>query len=104
MDSAIHIVGLTKRYGERRGIQNLSLDVARGEFFGFLGPNGAGKTTTIRLLLDLLRPTKGYAEIFGLEVRRHSLAIRRRIGYISGDIAFSESMKGRELIGLLDGL
>ena len=101
--AAIRALGLTKFYGTHRGIEDLDLEVRRGEMFGFLGPNGAGKTTTIRLLLDLLRPTRGRAEVFGLDTRRNALEVRRRIGYIPGDIAFFESMKGRELLDLLDG-
>ena len=58
-DLAIATEGLTKFYGETRGIEDLDLRVEWGEVFGFLGPNGAGKTTTIRLLLDLIRPTRG---------------------------------------------
>jgi ABC-2 type transport system ATP-binding protein len=57
----IQTSGLTKYYGKTKGIQNLDLEVYQGEIFGFLGPNGAGKTTTIRLLLDLLHPTRGRA-------------------------------------------
>ena len=56
---ALETRGLTKFYGDTRGIEDLELRVERGEVFGFLGPNGAGKTTTIRLLLDLIRPTRG---------------------------------------------
>jgi ABC-2 type transport system ATP-binding protein len=102
VDAAIRTFGLTKFYGQARGIEEIDLEVRRGEVFGFLGPNGAGKTTTIRLLLDLLRPTKGRAEIFGLDTRGDSLEVRRRTGYISGDVSLFESMKGRELVALLN--
>ena len=64
--SAIKAERLTKFYGGVRGVENLDLEVRRGELFGFLGPNGAGKTTTIRLLLDLLRPTRGRVEVLGV--------------------------------------
>ena len=100
--AAIATHGLTKFYGQSRGIEDIDLEVRRGEIFGFLGPNGAGKTTTIRLLLDLLRPTRGHAEVFGMDTRRYSLGVRRRVGYISGDISLFEAMKGRELVTLLD--
>jgi ABC-2 type transport system ATP-binding protein len=102
VDSAIRTLGLTKFYGPVRGIEEIDLEVRQGEVFGFLGPNGAGKTTTIRLLLDLLRPTRGRAEIFGLDTRRDSLQVRSRVGYISGDVSLFESMKGRALVELLD--
>ena len=64
---AISIRGLTKRYGPLTALNDLNLDIDRGEIFGFLGLNGAGKTTAIRLLLDLLRPTSGKAFIFGYD-------------------------------------
>ena len=72
--------------------------VESGEVFGFLGPNGAGKTTTIRLMLDLLRPTRGRLELFGLDARRGSLAVRRRLGYVPGDLRLYDRLTGRELI------
>lgn len=93
--------GLTKYYGKVRGIEDLDLEVKEGEIFGFLGPNGAGKTTTIRLLLDFLRPTRGRAEIFGLDTRRHSWEIRHRIGNVPGDVFLYEGMTGNELLSLM---
>ena len=68
--AAIQITGLTKDYGEGRGLFDLDLDVQRGEILGFLGPNGAGKSTTMRLLLDLIKPTSGSAMLLGLEDRK----------------------------------
>ncbi len=67
MTTVIRTEQLTKSYGSHRGIIDLDLDVDEGEIFGFLGPNGAGKTTTMRVLLDLIRPTSGRAEVFGIE-------------------------------------
>jgi len=104
MEASIQTFGLTKYYGTHRGIEDLDLTVRAGEIFGFLGPNGAGKTTTIRLLLDLLRPTNGRVEVLGLDVRTRSLEVRQRIGYIAGEVAFFESMKGTELLHLLASL
>jgi ABC-2 type transport system ATP-binding protein len=83
---AIEALGLTKFYGETRGIEELDLRVEQGEVFGYLGPNGAGKTTTIRLLLDLIRPTRGRASIAGLDTRSRSLDVRRLIGYLPGEL------------------
>ncbi len=83
---AIETVGLTKFYGRTRGIEGLDLRIEAGEVFGFLGSNGAGKTTTIRLLLDLIRPTRGHASISGLDTRRESLEARRRTGYLPGEL------------------
>ena len=87
---AIETVGLTKFYGAALGIEDLDLRVERGEVFGFLGPNGAGKTTTIRLLLDLIRPSRGRAAIGGLDTRRQSLEVRRLIGYLPGELKLPE--------------
>jgi ABC-2 type transport system ATP-binding protein len=83
---AIRTEALTKYYGPVIGIEDLSLEVERGEIYGFLGANGAGKTTTIRLLLDLLRPTRGRATVLGLDCRRESLQARRQIGYLPGEL------------------
>ena len=83
---AIRIEGLAKYYGAVIGIEDVSLQVERGEVFGFLGANGAGKTTTIRLLLDLLRPSKGRAAVLGFDCHRDSLNARRHIGYLPGEL------------------
>ncbi len=89
--------GLTKFYGPTLGIENVAFAVDGGEVFGFLGPNGAGKTTTIRLLLDMIRPTSGTATVFGLEARESSIEIRRRTGYVPGELAMYDRMTAREL-------
>jgi len=96
--------GLTKHYGSAVGVEGLDLEVRRGEVFGFLGPNGAGKTTTIRLLLDLIRPTAGRAEVFGLDTRRDSVAVRRLVGYLPGDLHLYDELTGEELLGYLGAL
>jgi ABC-2 type transport system ATP-binding protein len=83
---AIEAVGLTKFYGEQRGVEDLDLRIEAGEVFGYLGPNGAGKTTTIRLLLDLIRPTRGRAAIAGLDTRTDSVEARRKTGYLPGEL------------------
>jgi ABC-2 type transport system ATP-binding protein len=101
---AIRTEGLTKYYGRNRGIADLDLAVGPGQVFGFLGPNGAGKTTTIRLLLDLIRPTSGRAEVLGMEARSHSVEIRRRVGYLSGELALYENLTGRELMEYIANL
>jgi len=104
MKPAIETHGLTKYYRKAPGILDLDLEVRVGEVFGFLGPNGAGKSTTIRTLLDLLHPTRGSAELFGLDSHRDSLAIRRRTGYLPADLAFYPSMTGRQTLGYLGAL
>ena len=104
MPPVIEIDRLTKRYGDTRGIEDLSLTVRRGDIFGFLGPNGAGKTTTIRTLLDLLHPTSGSARIFGLDSRRDSRAIRTRLGNLPGEFAYDDRLAGRDLLELFASL
>ncbi|MGA9761120.1 MAG: ABC transporter ATP-binding protein [Gaiellaceae bacterium] len=96
MTRVIEAEGLIKYYGANRGVSGLDFAVEAGEVFGFLGPNGAGKTTTIRLMLDLIRPTAGRIEIFGLDLRRSSVAIRARIGYLPGDLRLYERLTPRE--------
>ena len=97
-DSVILTENLTKFYGRHRGLVDLSLEVRPGEVVGYLGPNGSGKTTTIRLLLDFIRPTKGRAEIFGMHARLDSLAIRRRVGYLPGELSAYDGLTGWELL------
>ena len=95
---AIATSGLSKDYGSGRGLFGLDLEIRQGEVFGFLGPNGAGKSTTMRLLLNLIRPTSGSAQILGLDVGRDSLAIRRRLGFLPGDLALYPKLTGRVLL------
>ena len=96
MAAVIRVESLTKYYGSSRGIISLSFEVEAGEVFGFLGPNGAGKTTTIRLMLDLIRPSSGRLELFGLDAQKDSAAILRRIGYLPGDLHLYERLTARE--------
>jgi ABC-2 type transport system ATP-binding protein len=97
-DSALLAEDLTKFYGDRRGIEGLHLDVATGEVMGFLGPNGAGKTTTIRLLLDFLRPTRGYARVLGLDPRADKARLHRQIGYLPGELSFPGRDRAADLL------
>ena len=76
---AVRTEGLTKRYGSVDALRDLDLEVAEGEVVGYLGPNGAGKTTTIRLLLGLIKPTRGSAEVFGLDCQRQAVEAHRRL-------------------------
>jgi ABC-2 type transport system ATP-binding protein len=101
---AIVLDRLTKRYGARRGIEEVSLQVEPGEVFGFLGPNGAGKTTTIRTMLDHLRPTEGRAALLGLDPHRDALEIHRRVGYLPGDFAAYRRMTGRGYLAFFAAL
>ncbi len=101
MDAAIRAVSLSKRFGDVEALAPLDLEVRQGEVFGYLGPNGAGKTTTIRLLLGMLRPTAGRAEIFGLDAQRDTVAVHRRLAYVGGETSLWPSLTGQETLHLL---
>lgn len=98
MDKAIEIRGLTKHYGENRGIDNVSFAVKSGEVFGFLGPNGAGKSTTIRCLLGLIQPSGGSASMLGWDIISQHKDIMKWVGYIPSETMFYPSMKAGEVI------
>ena len=93
---------LTRFYGSTVGVEGLSLEVNPGEIFGFLGPNGAGKTTTIRLLLDLIRPTRGESLLFGRPSRDPS--VRSRVGYLPGELSLDGRMTGNQTLAFLSSL
>src|SRR5665811_2139628 len=98
MTCAVRLQRMTKSYGKNRGVADLDLEVEPGCVFGFLGPNGAGKSTTIRVLLDLIRPTTGRASVLGLDSRRDSIAIRRRSGYLPGELSLYGRLTGEETL------
>jgi ABC-2 type transport system ATP-binding protein len=107
MTNVIEATGLTKSYGHRRGITDVTFAVGEGEVFGFLGPNGSGKTTTIRTLLGLLRPTGGRATIFGLDVWTDAPRLHGRLSYVGSDPAYLGDMSaGQQLdhVARLQGL
>ena len=104
MSDALRADGLTKYYGPVVGVENLDLAVGPGEVYGFLGPNGAGKTTTIRLLLDLVRPTRGRILVDGLDCRASSRAVRARIGYLPAEMPLYREMSGRDYLQFLGAL
>ena len=101
---AIQTRALTKHYGAIHALNQLDLDVQRGEIFGFLGPNGAGKSTLIRTLLGYLHPTAGSATVLGLDVVVDSVAIRRRVGYLPGGISIYDSLSGEDALDYLNDL
>jgi ABC-2 type transport system ATP-binding protein len=102
--SAILCEALTKDYGHKRALDELNLEVRQGEIFGFLGSNGAGKTTTIRCLLDLIRPTAGRATVLGLDSHSDSVEVRRRTGYLPGDLRLYPHLTARQLLSYLGRL
>jgi ABC-2 type transport system ATP-binding protein len=104
MTAAISTERLTKYYGEVVGVEDLTLEVAEGEVFGFLGANGSGKTTTIRLLLDLLRPSAGRAAVAGFDCQRQSLETRRRIAYLPGEMPVYPELTGGAYLDFLAAL
>ncbi len=91
-DIAIDIRGLTKSFDGSIAVNDVTFTVRRGEVFGFMGHNGAGKTTTLRMLLSLLRPTKGSASVMGHDIVEESIAIRRVAGFLPGDYALPGEM------------
>ncbi|ALV38566.1 hypothetical protein AS200_14760 [Streptomyces sp. CdTB01] len=101
MEKAIRAQGLSKRFGEVLALASLDLEVEAGEVLGYLGPNGAGKTTTIRLLLGMLQPTSGRAEIFGLDAQHAAEAAHRRLAYVGGETSLWPSLTGEETLHLL---
>ncbi|HWM15381.1 MAG TPA: ABC transporter ATP-binding protein [Microbacterium sp.] len=98
MTLAIDTRALTKRYGSHTALHGLDLRVERGSVFGLIGPNGAGKTTTLRLLLDIIRPTAGEIRVLGENPRAAGAKLRRRVGYIPGELRLEGRIKGGALL------
>lgn len=103
-DHVIQTENLTVYYGKHLGIKDVDLRVEEGEVFGFLGPNGAGKTTTQRVLLDVIRPTRGRAAIFGLDCQEDGVEIRQRVGYLPGELALYKNMRARQFFKMYEYL
>lgn len=95
---AIQTENLSKNYGGSRGITEVNLEVREGEVFGFLGPNGAGKTTTIRLLLNLIKPSAGKAQVLGLDSQEGSVEIRKQLGYLPGEFSLYPGLTGAQTL------
>ncbi|MCY9528498.1 ABC transporter ATP-binding protein [Paenibacillus alvei] len=95
-ETIIQTEGLTKTYGDRRAVDQLRLTIKRGDIYGFLGPNGAGKTTTIRMLLGLIRPTKGNIQIFNKNLHSHRLEILRKVGSLVEYPSYYAHLTGRD--------
>lgn len=95
-DYIIETEGLTKRYRDKIAVNDLALQIPRGEVFGFLGPNGAGKTTTILMLLGLTEPTSGTASVCGFNPKTQPLEVKRRVGYLPENPGFYEDLTARE--------
>jgi ABC-2 type transport system ATP-binding protein len=114
-ETVLEVSNLTKIYGRELGLggrrvgrrvvgaRDVSFSVRRGEIFGFLGPNGAGKTTVMRSILDYLHIQEGTIMVFGMDHHRDALKIRKRIGYVPGDLSLYENFTGNELINYYGG-
>ena len=99
--NAVKFQGLTKHYGDFSALEDLTLDVNKGEILGYLGPNGSGKTTTIRLMLGLIKPTNGTVEIFGHDAQKEKAAVHSTIAYVPGEANLWPSLTGIETLHLL---
>jgi len=97
---AIRIENLSKYYGKSRGIEQISMSVKEGDFFGFIGPNGAGKSTTIRTLLGFIAPTGGSAEVLGYDIVKEKENILSNIGYLPSEAVFYSGMKVKDVLKL----
>jgi len=101
---AIQTSRLTKDYGLGRGLFDLDLVIPAQEVFGFLGPNGAGKTTTIRCVMGMIRPTSGSAHVFGIDCLRDAVEVKRKVGYLPGDVPQFGGMRGKEVVAYFGGM
>lgn len=102
--AAVTMQNLVKRFGDFVAVNNVSLQVARGEIFGFLGPNGAGKSTTIRILCGLLAPTSGAASVAGYDVEREPEGVKHSIGYMSQKFTLYDDLTVEENIDFFSGI
>lgn len=100
----IQVTGLTKDYGARRAIENLTFDAEQGEIVGFLGPNGAGKTTTMRILTGYMPPTDGTATVAGYDILEESLEVRKRVGYLPETVPLYDDMTAHEYLKFMADL
>jgi len=98
--AAVEIRDLRVRFGETTAVEDVDLEVGAGEVFGLLGPNGAGKTTTIRVLTTLLPATSGSARVFGVDVGRHPMDVRRLLGFVPQQLSADAALTGRENVAL----
>lgn len=97
MVKAIAINQLSKHYKDKKAVNQISLEIEEGEIFGFIGPNGAGKSTTIKMLLNMIFPTSGDAQIFGLDCVRDSVAIKEVTAYVSSDVRYYDGMSSHDI-------
>jgi ABC-2 type transport system ATP-binding protein len=104
VEPAVRCQALVKRFGDFTAVDNVTLDVAKGEIFGFLGPNGAGKSTTIRILCGLMEPTSGSARVNGFDVGRESEKVKQSIGYMSQRFSLYDDLTVEENLDFFSGI
>jgi len=97
-DWVLEADGLVKQFGPKLAVDGLSLKLAQGEIVGLLGPNGAGKTTTLKILLGMLRPSRGRASVLGYDCTTQAIAIKERVGYSPDEPSFYDFLTGRETL------
>jgi beta-exotoxin I transport system ATP-binding protein len=102
--AALSTSRLTKDYGAGRGLFDLDLVIRPQQIFGYLGPNGSGKTTTIRCVMGMIRPTSGSAHVFGIDCLRDAVEVKKRVGYLPGDIPQFGGMRGKEVVSYFGGM
>ena len=99
-ETALKLVNITKRYGDIVAVDGLSLDVRRGEVFGLLGPNASGKSTTLKIILGLVKPDFGYANVLGINVEEKTVEVKRQVGYVPESPRMYEFLTGLEFLDL----
>jgi len=99
--AAIKVENLKKYFGNIKAVDGISIEVEKGTLFGFLGPNGAGKTTTIRCMMDFIRPMEGSVTILGKDAHRDSVELKKKIGYLSGNVRLYDNWDGRTHIDFI---
>jgi len=104
MEHSLQLDNVVKKFGNFKALDNISLNVAKGEVFAYLGPNGAGKSTTIRVLLGILQATSGSAKVFGMDAWKNATEIHKQIAYVPGDVNLWANLTGGEVIDLFVSL
>jgi ABC-2 type transport system ATP-binding protein len=100
----IELINISKSFGKKQAVNDLSLTIGKGEFFGFLGPNGAGKTTTIKIMTGLIKPESGVTKICGIDVSKEPETAKMKLGYIPDTPYLYEKLTGREYLEFTGGL
>ncbi len=104
MNNVIEVKNLKKNFGKVKAVDDISFDVKKGEIFGFLGPNGAGKTTAIRCIMDFIKAASGTIKILDKDSHKDSVWLKKKIGYLSGDVQLYDKWTGKEHIDLVEGI